>query len=175
MATKLMLVKDVFKLGRSGDVVSVKPGFARNFLVPQGFAVPADRNALRRQKDLQEQRRQKAAQDLAESESLKAQLDGKTFTVEVKVDHEGHMYGSVSVLDIVRLVQENEGIELDRQSIDLAQPIKATGIHHVTLKFKEDVEARITLKVFPEGYVEPEAEAEVEVEAAEEEETSEEL
>src|SRR5689334_17894347 len=99
MANKLLLMKDVEELGRSGDVVSVKPGYARNYLLPQGFAVLADKKALKMQARLQEERRKKAVEDKKEAEELAQAIDGVTLTTIVKVDHEGHMYGSVSAHD----------------------------------------------------------------------------
>ncbi len=106
MASRLLLIEDVEDLGRSGEIVSVKPGYARNFLLPQGLAVIANARAIRLQTRLQEEREKKAAIDRQESEKLSQQLQGVTLTVHVKVDHEGHMYGSVTVADIVHLIQE---------------------------------------------------------------------
>jgi large subunit ribosomal protein L9 len=151
MATKLLLIQDVEDLGRSGDVVSVKPGFARNFLLPKRFAVLADRNALRMQERLQEERRKKAAQDKKEAEAIAEIIDDKTHTIEVKVDPEGHMYGSVSALDIIRLVHEHDGVELERRCVLLEHPIKTTGVHRIEVKLKEAVTASFLLKVVVEG------------------------
>lgn len=150
MANKLLLLDDVDSLGRSGDIVSVKPGYARNYLIPQGLARVADRNALRMQAKLQEERAKKAAADRAEAEAIAAKINGKVYEVEVKVDHEGHMYGSVSIADVQRLAEENEGVTLDKHWVQLAHPIKTTGVHTVVLKLKEDVTAEITLKVMSE-------------------------
>src|SRR5262245_8691147 len=96
MATKLLLIEDVEDLGRSGDVVSVKPGYARNFLLPRGHAVRADQHALRMQTRLQEERQKRAILEKQEAEKTAAALEGVTLSTIVKVDHEGHMYGSVS-------------------------------------------------------------------------------
>ena len=104
MANKLLLLEDVEALGRSGDIVGVKPGYARNFLLPQGLAIIADKRALRMQARLQEERRNRAIVDRKESEELAAKLEGQNLTTIVKVDHDGHMYGSVNVADVADLL-----------------------------------------------------------------------
>jgi large subunit ribosomal protein L9 len=150
MATKLLLIEDVEDLGRSGDIVSVRPGFARNFLLPKKFALVADRSALRMQARLQEERHQKAIQDKIEADKIASDVEGKTLTTIVKVDHEGHMYGSVSAGDIVNLMQEQEGIVLEKRLIQLKHSIKETGEHKIHLKLKEGVVSTFTLNIMPE-------------------------
>ncbi|MBS0634782.1 MAG: 50S ribosomal protein L9 [Verrucomicrobia bacterium] len=156
MPTQILLLDDVDNVGHKGEIVTVKPGYAFNFLIPKKFALVADRNAVRRQKRLQEERRVKAAEDKKAAEEVAARLNGTAFTIEVKVDHDGHMYGSVSSLDIVHLVKSQSGIELDKRSVPLKHPIKQTGVHDLTLRLKEGVEALIHLKVLVEGAVEHE-------------------
>lgn len=150
MATKLLLIDDVESLGRSGDIVTVKPGYARNYLLPQGLAIIADKSALRMQANLQEERRQKAIVDRKESEELATRLEGVMISTVVKVDHEGHMYGSVSAADIVHLMQEQTGIELEKRFIQLKHPIKETGVYTIQAKLKEGVTGSLTLKVVPD-------------------------
>jgi large subunit ribosomal protein L9 len=153
MATKLLLIEDVEALGRSGEIVNVKPGYARNYLLPQGLGVIADKKALRQQERLKEERQKKALTDQKESEEIAARLEGLTLTTVVKVDQEGHMYGSVSALEIAHLLQEQHHIELDKKSIQLKHPIKTTGVHPISIKLKEGVTASLTLKVMSEeGY-----------------------
>lgn len=156
MATKLLLIKDVQDLGRSGDIVSVRPGYARNRLVPMGSAVFADKNAVRRQARLQEERLLKAAEEKKESEKIAAQIEGKTITTIVKVDHDGHMYGSVTALDIIHLIEKQLEIVLEKHSIQLKHPIKKTGLSNIIVKLPEGVVAAFHLKVMAEGAVEEE-------------------
>lgn len=150
MATQLLLIEDVEALGRSGDVVSVRAGYARNFLLPQKFAIIADRNTLRRQERLREERLQRAAVDRQESEALAQKFEGQVVKTTVKVDHDGHMYGSVSALDIVHLIQDQLSMTLDKHTIQLKHPIKETGSKTISLKLKEGIEASITLEILPE-------------------------
>ena len=151
MATKLLLIEDVDDLGRSGDIVSVKPGYARNFLLPQGFAITADKRALRMQATLQDERQKRAIVDKQESDKTASSLEGVVLTEIVKVDQEGHMYGSVSSLDIARLLQERHNIALERKSVQMKHAIKETGVHPITIKLKEGVTASIKLKVVSEA------------------------
>ena len=154
MANQLLLVEDVEDLGRKGDIVSVKPGFARNFLLPQKRAVIADKFTLRMQAKLKEERTKQAENDRNEAEQLAESLLGKVISIEVKVDPDGHMYGSVSSSDIVHLL-EKEGIHIERRNVQLLVPIKTRGEHVIKLKLKEGVPSEICLQVVSEGYVLP--------------------
>lgn len=158
MATKLLLLVDVDSLGRSGDIVNVRPGYARNFLLPNQHAVIADSRALKMQARLQEERRLKAIEDKKESEMLAGKLETIHLTVVVKVDQEGHMYGSVTALDIAHLLKDQAGIEIEKKSIGLKHPVKEIGVHTIPLKLKEGVQSAVTLKVVSEeGAAEAEA------------------
>ena len=133
MATKLLLIEDVETLGRSGEVVSVKPGYARNYLLPQGLGVPANKQTLRQQERLKQEREKRALEEKKESEAIAAQIEGISLITIVKVDHEGHMYGSVSQHEIAHLLQEQKHLHLDKKAIQLKHAIKATGIHPITV------------------------------------------
>lgn len=150
MANKLLLLDDVEGLGRSGDVVSVRPGYSRNFLLPQGLAIIADKNALARQARLQEERAKRAIVDQKESEELAKRFEGLVLSKVVKIDHEGHMYGSVTPLDIVHLLQNDANIAIEKRFVQLTHPIKTVGDHEVNIRLKEGVMTSLTLKVIPE-------------------------
>jgi len=154
MAKKILLLQDVDNLGRKGEIASAKEGYVYNFLLPQGLAVLATPHALRQQTRLLEERRKIAAQDKKEAEELAARLNGETLGFNVKVDNEGHMYGSVSSLNIVELVKMQTGIDLDKRYVQLKHPIKETGVSSVTLRLKEDVTCQINVKVIPEHVAE---------------------
>ena len=152
MANKYLLKKDVEDLGRSGDVVTAKPGYARNFLLPKGYAVLADKQALKMQARLQEARKLQAIEDKNEAEKLASAIEGVTLTTIVKVDHEGHMYGSVSAHDVAELLSQQIAQLVEKRAVqsDLKHPIKETGVYPLTAKLKEGVIAAFTLKVVPE-------------------------
>ena len=150
-STKILLLEDVDNLGRKGDIVAVKPGYAFNFLLPKKHALIADVNAIRRQARLQEERRQRASEDKKHADELAGVLNGMTLATEVKVDHEGHMYGSVSQLDIVHLVKAQGGVDIEKRNVVLEKHIKETGVFDIKLRLKEGVEAVVHLKVVAEA------------------------
>lgn len=158
MATKILLLEDIDNVGQKGEIVNVKSGYAYNFLIPQKHALVADANAIRKQAKLQEERRVKAVEDRKVSEEVAAKLTNETFTTEVKVDHDGHMYGSVSALDIVHLIKLQTGLEIEKRFVQLKHAIKQTGVHEITLRLKEGVETIIQLKVLAEGTQSPQSE-----------------
>lgn len=150
MATKLLLLEDVDSLGRSGEVVSVRPGYARNFLIPKKLAVTANKQALRLQERLKEERQKRAFIDLQESEEIAARLNEKVLIKVVKVDHEGRMYGSVTLVDIAHLLAENFQIEVEKKAIQLKHAIKTTGVHSIGIKLKEGITASVNLTIMSE-------------------------
>jgi len=150
MPTKLLLMEDVEDLGRSGDIVTVKPGFARNFLLPQGVAVLADKRSLRLQARLQEERKKKAIVDRKESEEIAKKLEGQIFSIIVKVDDEENMYGSVSSGDIRKLIEDTFKLELLKKAVMLKHPIKEVGEHKIPIRLKEGIECLVQLHVVAE-------------------------
>lgn len=151
MATQYLLLEDVDGLGHSGDIVkNVKPGYARNFLLPRKKIAIADKHTLRLQEKLKEERAKRRLLEKQESEQIAARVEGLTLTIVVKVDHDGHMYGSVSVADILHHLQEQVQVELDKKSIQLKHAVKETGVHNIHLRLKEGVEANFHLKVVSE-------------------------
>ena len=147
--SQLLLLKDVHQLGRSGDIVHVKPGYAWNYLIPTGKAVFPDKRTLRNQANLKEQRERQAKLDREESESIAKKLEGMSLEVFFKLYPDGHMYGSVKTQDIVLLLQENHQILLDRRNI-LTSTIKELGTYKISLSLKENVPAQFTLHVIKE-------------------------
>lgn len=147
---KLLLIHDVEDLGRSGDIVSVKPGYARNYLFPQELAIIATPNALKMQAKLKKEREEKAIQDKKEAEAVASQMTDMSVTTTVKVDHDGHMYGSVSAADIVDLIQAQHGITLEKKNIQMKHAFKEVGDHEVAIKLKEGVTSKVMVKIVAE-------------------------
>ncbi len=150
MKQQLLLLEDVEALGKKGDVVSAKPGYVRNFLLPQRFAVVASPNTLRKQERLRAEREKQAIVDRKEAEELAMQIGNITLETKVKVDPEGHMYGSVSAGDVAQLFQER-GLPVEKKYIQLTRPIKETGAHKISLKLKEGIMTIVQLTIIPEG------------------------
>ena len=151
MATvKLILREDVQGLGHAGDVVDVKPGYARNFLVPEGKAVLASAAKLREVEHLKRQIAEKVAKELADHRALKDRIEKLgEIAVPAKAGDEGKLFGSVTVVQLAELLAAR-GVEIDRRRIDLPEPIKTVGDHAVTVRLHREVNATLRLKVVPE-------------------------
>ena len=143
---KLTLREDVPKLGHAGEVVSVKPGYARNFLLPQGKAALASEAKV---KELEHHKRliaEKVARDLKDLNAARDRLEQLQLEVEAKAGEEGRLFGSVTAIQIAELIGE-KGIEIDRRKVDLAEPIKEVGDHSVPIRLHREVIANVKLKV----------------------------
>lgn len=169
MKMQLLLVEDVDNLGRSGDIVSAKRGYVRNFLIPEKKGVIANKQTLKRQALLKAEREKRAAFDKKEAEALAARLVDFKIRHEAKVDPEGNMYGSVTQHDVVVMLGE-KGIVVEKINIQLPQPIRALGHHTIQLKLKEGVRSSFLLEIHPEGgeWTPPKKEGEKRVEKADE-------
>jgi large subunit ribosomal protein L9 len=148
--SKLLLIRDVEDLGRSGDVVSVAPGYARNYLLPGRRAVIADAGTLKMQAKLQEETKKRVIVEKKEAEELASKMEGMVISTHVKVDHEGHMYGSVSSGDIAALIADQHGFNLEKRNIQLKHAIKEVGVFEIPIKLKEGVMSGVTVKIIPE-------------------------
>lgn len=146
MATqiKVLLKNDVPSLGSGGEVVKVRPGFARNFLLPRGLAVPATAGNLARVEDLKRQVAAQAKLELEQANAAAAQLGSASVTITRAVGDEGKMYGSVTTKDIEDAFAA-ANVKIDRKKIVLADPIKSIGTFEVPIKLHASVNA--TLKV----------------------------
>lgn len=145
-AIKVVLQDDVTNLGTSGDVVRVRPGYARNYLIPRGLAAPATERNLAHVEALKQQAAERAKQRLEEAQGLKAKLESASVKLERAVGEENRMYGSVTTKDIEEAYLAL-GIELDRRKITLADPIKTLGLHEVSIKLHGDVTAQLRVEV----------------------------
>jgi large subunit ribosomal protein L9 len=143
---KLILREDVPKLGNAGEVVSVKPGYARNFLLPQGKAALASQAKV---KELEHHKRliaEKVARELKDLSAARDRLEQLQLEVAAQAGEEGRLFGSVTAMQIAELIGE-KGIEIDRRKIELAEPIKEVGEHSVPIKLHREVVANVKLKV----------------------------
>jgi len=141
---KVLLKNDVVNLGTGGEVVRVRPGFARNFLLPRGLAVPATAGNLARVEDLKRQVASQAKVELEQANAAAAQIGGVSVTIARAVGEEGKMYGSVTTKDIEDAFAA-AGVKIDRKKIVSADPIKSLGSFEVPIKLHGNVTA--TLKV----------------------------
>ena len=156
MKYHLLLLEDIINHGRKGELVHAVPGYARNYLLPQGKAVLASHSTVRMRERLQKERDEQAAHDRKESNALAEKLKGKILDTVVKVDPEGHMYGSVTTADISQILDSN-GFKIDKKNIVLMHPIRQIGMYQVNLMLPEQVEAFVGLEVKPDRKIEKKA------------------
>lgn len=142
----IILLERVAKLGQMGEVVSVKEGYARNFLLPQGKALRANAHNMKSFEDQKAQLEARNLETKKEAEGLAAKLDGETFIVIRSASDAGALYGSVTVRDAAEAATE-AGFSVDRKQVVLIAPIKELGIHDVLVKLHPEVDATIKLNV----------------------------
>jgi large subunit ribosomal protein L9 len=146
---KVILRESVPSLGEAGDLVGVKPGFARNYLLPQGKAILATEAKVR---ELEHHKRvvaEQVARELKALESVRQHLEALALEVTAKVGEEGRLFGSVTAPQIAELLAA-KGYEVDRRKISLDEPIKEAGEHTVAIRLHRDLIARVKVKVSPE-------------------------
>ena len=146
MAVEVILRDDIPNLGKIGEIVRVKPGYARNFLLPRGLAIEASRNNVA---VLEHQKRvisAKAQREKTSAEGVASKLEGLALVVTARAGEDGRLFGSVTNLDIERLLGER-GFAIDRRKIALEEPIKQLGTYPVVVQVGRDVKATISLDV----------------------------
>lgn len=144
---KVILTHDVDGLGVPGDVVDVKDGFARNYLVPQGFATPWTRGGQKQVDQIKAARAARALHSLEDARALKENLETNRVRLEVKAGGTGRLFGSVSTGDIADAVAAAGYGAIDKRRIQIVSPIKAVGNHEATVRLHDDVTATVTLQV----------------------------
>jgi large subunit ribosomal protein L9 len=143
---KVILREDIQRLGDAGEVVSVRPGFARNFLLPQGKAILATESSMKALEHHQRVIAEKIAREKKTLEGEKGRIEAIALEIAVQVGEEGKLFGSVTAAQIAELL-EAKGVSVDRRKIELAEPIKEVGEHRVPLRLHRDVVATLRLNV----------------------------
>jgi large subunit ribosomal protein L9 len=146
---KLILREDVEHLGKGGELVEVKPGYGRNYLLPRGLAVAANPKNVRELDHQRKMAEAKAAKLKASAEAVAKRLAETPITLKRKVGEQDKLYGSVTALDIVEALGAR-GLQLERRTIDLPEPLKTLGDFEVPVKLHRDVIGKAKVKVEPE-------------------------
>jgi large subunit ribosomal protein L9 len=145
---KLILTQEVSGLGAAGDVVDVKDGYGRNFLIPRGFGIRWTKGGERTIESIKAARSTREVRDLGKAEEIKAKLEGAPIDVPVRAGEGGRLFGAVTVGDIAAAVAA-AGAEVDKRKILVGNPIKSLGLHQVTVKVHDEVDATVNLNVVP--------------------------
>lgn len=146
---KIILKQDFESLGKPGDVVTVKDGYARNFLIPRGVAVLATKTNVRILEEESKTRSHRLEKDKRSAQEISKELEKISITAAVAVGEEDKVFGSVTSQDIARLLLE-KGFEIDKRKIVLDEPIKALGVYTVPVKLHSEVETNIRVWVVKE-------------------------
>lgn len=147
---KVVFVEEVVGTALPGEVKEVKNGFARNYLLPRGLAVPATKEALQRAEALAKKEEKRQTGLDAEARRLVERLEGQKVTIRARVGDQGRLYGSVTAADIAAKLQELLGEEFDRRRILLHVPIREAGTRMVTLRLTRNVSHQLEVEVEPE-------------------------
>ncbi len=145
---QLILTQSIPKLGQSGDLVKVRPGFARNYLVPQGLATFATQNNLRMVEKHRERLRQLEEARRMDLQNLAAQLAQRSLTIEANANAEGHLYGSVNADQIAEALR-NEGFPIQVDNVRIEGPLKELGLYSIRVQLGHDIHGEVKLWVVP--------------------------
>ena len=147
---QIILMKDVDNLGETGDVVDVKAGYARNYLLPSGIALEATPANLRRFEEEREHLIDRSTRELEKSEQLASAIEGESLSFARKAGEDGRLFGSVTSADIAAVLAER-GIAVDRHLIQLEEPIKQLGEYEVTIRLSAKVQPVVAVEVVAEA------------------------
>ena len=148
---KVILQKTVERLGDPGDVADVADGYARNFLIPRGLAVKAEKGTVRHAESLKRSHESRITALKGEFEALATRIIQTPIVVTAKVGEEGRLFGSVTAADIAQAVSAQAGVEVDRKDVHLDEPIRSVGTHEVRVRLHPEVDPVISVDVQPEA------------------------
>jgi large subunit ribosomal protein L9 len=146
---KLILTQEVTGLGAPGDVVEVKDGYGRNYLVPRGLAVRWSRGGEKTVEQIKAARASRAVRSHEHAEQVKSKLEAQPVSVKVRAGAGGRLFGAVTVTEIAGAVAEASGEKVDKRTIVVTNPIKSLGAHEVSVKLHDEVSATVALNVIP--------------------------
>ena len=152
---KVILLSRVSSLGERWETIEVADGYARNYLIPKGLAIPATEANLRKIEEERKRVERKAGREKGKAEELAKKLSGMKLSLVKKAGEEGTLFGSITSMEIAEALKE-KGIELDRRKIVIDEPIKKVGTYQVRVKLHTEVEEKIENEVVPQGVEEKE-------------------
>ncbi|NCD20020.1 MAG: 50S ribosomal protein L9 [Actinobacteria bacterium] len=145
---KLILTQEVPGLGVSGDVVEVKDGYGRNYLLPRGFATVWTKGAARQIEQMRAARQAREIASVDHARALRDRIQSETFVLRMRAGDTGRLFGAVTAAEIAGVLAEN-GIEVDRRRVRMGNPIKSVGDYKVSVRLHDDVDADVNLQVRP--------------------------
>jgi large subunit ribosomal protein L9 len=146
---KLILQQEVSGLGAAGDVVEVRDGYGRNYLIPRGAAIRWTRGAERQIESIRKARQVREIRDIDTAEQVQRQLESLDVSLQVRAGSGGRLFGGVTPADIAGAVKAAGGPEVDKRKVVVGNPIKTLGVHQVTIRLHDEVSATVNLNVIP--------------------------
>ena len=146
---KLILQQEVSGLGSAGDVVEVKDGYGRNYLIPRGAAIRWTRGAERQIESIRKASAVREIRDIDTAEQVQRRLEDLDVHLQVRAGNAGRLFGAVTPADIAAAVKASGGPEVDKRKIEVGNPIKTLGVHQVGIRLHDEVAARINVNVIP--------------------------
>lgn len=146
----IILLKDIEKIGDKHEVVSVKPGFARNYLIPQGLAKAANKSNMKTLNHITQREEAKELEKLSDYKKMADALDGKVLRIGAKAGTEGKIFGSVTALQISQAIKEQLGTDIPRKKISLVEEVKTLGTYQAEITFHKEVKGNISFEVVGE-------------------------
>lgn len=143
---KVVLTKDVKKLGSKGEVVEATDGYARNYLLPRGLAVEATQQKIKELKEKEAKQNRLENEKRADAKNLKSKLEAEKFVLKVKAGDNGRLFGSVNTKDIAEAAA-SAGYDIDKRKIDLDDSLKSLGMHKVVVKIYDDITADLKINI----------------------------
>ena len=148
---KLILTAAVDNLGLAGDIVEVKDGYGRNYLVPRGYAIKWTKGGEKQIEGIKRSRDAREIRNLDHAQEVRAQIEGLTIQLDVRAGESGKLFGAVTPADVASAIKKSGGPLVDKRSIEIAKPIKTTGKHTVGVKLHDAVTAHVALAVTAQG------------------------
>ncbi len=143
---KLILQREVDRLGAPGDVVTVADGYARNYLIPKGLALPATKGGARHAQRLRRAHEDRVRKEVTEAQAMAVRLSAAPLRIPARAGEDGRLFGSITVADVARAIEQS-GDSIDRRRIYLPEPIRSVGTHEVMVHIHPEVNVTITLEV----------------------------
>ncbi len=146
---KLILQQEVSGLGSAGDVVEVKDGYGRNYLIPRGAAIRWTRGAERQIESIRKARQTREIRDIDTAEDVRQRLEALNVQLQVRAGESGRLFGAVTPADIAAAVKSSGGPDVDKRRIEVGNPIKTLGVHQVAIRLHDEVAAQLNVNVIP--------------------------
>jgi large subunit ribosomal protein L9 len=147
---KIILQREVEKLGGPGEVVEVADGYARNYLIPRGLANPASKGAIKHAERLRQAHQKRVSRAATEAREMAERLSAAPVRIRAKAGGEGKLFGSITVADLAEELEKVAGNPIDRRRIHLPDPIRSVGTHEVVVHLHPEVNATVTVEVLPQ-------------------------